>query len=515
LVQEGAAGPDHSIIQGTCGGQVVWHSRPWLCGADADHRTLSRGRPRVGGWRLSLARYQQLNPLDYMFFVGNEVRRRLGLPGVDIQLLLEMKGSLDLEGFKRALRGLYRIYPATGGRLERSAVSGQPRWRLDVEPEWRRAVRVERLSPGTPGQLHVQSERLLRSGLDLERGPLLQFHLFRGMGSGDVLAMRWPHALMDARGGMIVLEELQRLYEEKPALESLKSVGDELRDDVGELIAGLSPVKRTRALFEGARGGTPPGCKDVRLAVGPAVNDARGLHYLLRRLSVEQTQRVQDASLRVCGFARMGDYVRACALRALHRTIARRLPKNAGYSTMQLVDNRKRRQQAPVCRNFFSALPVYVPAAIVDDRRATADVISTSTAQALSAGLVASRYAALERMSRVPVSVLAELMLRAQRADPGSVLARGLGKAPSLPMGFMGTLSRPLPTFCGAEWVDGYGSGVILPHEGFGLNLAWSNDLKRLNVTATYFEPRVTKQAMSAFLDHFFEALLDANSAGA
>ena len=312
---------------------------------------------------------------------------------------------------------------------------------------------------------------------------------------------------------MILLEELQWLYEETPDLESLRSVGDELRDDVGELIAGFSPLERIRTLFGGAHGGIPPDWEDVRLAVGPAVNDARGLHYLVRRLSAEQTQRIQDASMRVCGFARVGDYMRACAIQALHRTIARPLPHNASYSTMQLVDNRKRRQRAPVCRNFFSALPVHVPAGIADDRRATADVVSTSTAHALSSGLIAHRYAALERMSRVPVSVMAGLMRRALRADPRSVLARGLGNAPSLPMGFMGALSRPLLTFCGAEWTGSYGSGVILPHEGFGLNLASSNDLKRLNVTATYFEPRVTKEVMSAFLDRFVEALLDAGQA--
>ncbi len=110
-----------------------------------------------------MARYQQLNPLDHMFFVGNELRKRLGLPGVNIQVLLELKGALDLEGFRQALRGLYRLYPAAGGRLERSAVSGRPRWRLNAEPDLRRAVRVRNLRAGTADELQLQSERLLRS----------------------------------------------------------------------------------------------------------------------------------------------------------------------------------------------------------------------------------------------------------------------------------------------------------------------------------------------------------------
>ena len=456
-----------------------------------------------------MARYQQLNPLDYMFFVGNEVRKRLGLPGVNIQLLLELGAPLDLAGFQRALAGLHRLYPATAARLERAAVSGRPRWRLDVEPDLRRAVHVRRLSPGTPEELHLQSERLLRGRLDAEQGPALQFHLFRGLAQGDVLVMRWPHALMDARGGMILLEELQRLYEEKPDPGSLTSVGDELRDDVAELIAELSPLERMRTLLGGALGKLPADWEDARLGRGPVVNDGRGLHYLVRRLGVEQVQQVRDASMRMCGFARMGDYVRACAIQALHHTIPQPLPPQVGYSTRQLVDNRKRRQRAPVCHNFFSALPVYVPAAIADDRRATADMISESTAQALASGLIARRYAAMERMSRVPMSIMAALMARALRADPRSLLARGLGNAPSLPMGFLGSFSRPLPAFCGAQWLDSYGIGVILPHEGFGLNLTTPNDPDRLNVTATYFEPRVTRAVMSSFLDRFVEALMD------
>ncbi len=306
-----------------------------------------------------------------------------------------------------------------------------------------------------------------------------------------------------------MLEELQRLYEEKPDIQSLRSVGDELRDDVGELIADLSALERMRALWGGAQGALPADWEDARLGSGPIETNADGLHYLLRRLTAEQAQRIRDASMRVCGFARLGDFVRACAIRALHRTISKPLPPHVGYSTMQLVDNRKRRQRAPVCHNFFSALPVYVPAAIADDRRAVADVISASTARALSSGLIARRYAALERMSRVPTSIMAGLMARALRADPRSLLGRGLGHTPSLPMGFTGAFSRPLPTFCGAEWQDVHGVGVILPHEGFGLNLTTPNDPNRMNVTATYFEPRVTRELMGSFLDRLIEALID------
>jgi hypothetical protein len=179
---------------------------------------------------------------------------------------------------------------------------------------------------------------------------------------------------------------------------------------------------------------------------------------------------------------------------------------------MQLIDARRRRarrKHAPVCRNFFSALPIYVPAQIASDRCATAKLISARTREMLSAGLVARRFAVLERLSRVPVSVMARIMRAALAAGPRSLLGRGLAYAPSLPMGFMGAFSRPLPSFCGAPWRNTYGVGVILPHEGFGLNLTTANDPNRLNITATYFEPRISGAVISTFLDRFVEALLD------
>ena len=146
---------------------------------------------------------------------------------------------------------------------------------------------------------------------------------------------------------------------------------------------------------------------------------------------------------------------------------------------------------------------------IADDRRATADVIAEYTAEALSSGLIATKYAAMERLARLPVSVLVELMLRAYRPGAPRFLKRGLANTPSLPMGFMGSFTKPLPSFCGAGWDNVYGMGVIMPHEGFGLNLTTPNDSKRLNITATYFEPCVTSATMETFLDRFIGALMD------
>ena len=199
--------------------------------------------------------------------------------------------------------------------------------------------------------------------------------------------------------------------------------------------------------------------------------------------------------------------MRACAVQALHRVVPQPQPQGVGYSTMQLVDNRKRRQRAPVCHNFFSALPVYVPVEIAPDRRATADLISTQTAEMLSSGLIARRWAAMKTLGCLPPSILATIIQRSLSVEKRSILGRGLGQPPSLPMGFMGSFSRPMSTFCGAPLNGVYGMGVIPPHEGFAVNLNTPNE--RLYITATYHEPFVPRDVINSFLDHLNAALLD------
>ena len=454
--------------------------------------------------------YQAINPLDHLFYVGDALRRRVGLPGVNILFLLELEGRLDVVGFQRAVRALHKLYPASAAVLECAPVTGRPRWRLghafSSSTAW---FEEQRFDPSTPTEMQSRAQELLRRPLDCRRRPPVQFVLWRGLPEGDVLAMRWPHFLMDARGGAVLLEEIQRLYEEKAEPDGLSSIGDENRDDVGELLGKLAPKARCTALVSGAKDAQPNEGEILRLGDGPVEYDARGLRFLARPLDAEQTQRIRDASLRVCGFARLGDFLRACAIQALHRTIRPLRRSGCGYTTMQLVDNRKRRQRGPICHNFFSALPVYIPTAIADDRKAVADRIAEATAAALSSDMIARRYAALEQLARVPPSLLAELTRCGIRMGPRSLLGRTLAKSPSLPMGFMGAFSRAMTEFCGAHWKNVYGMGVILPHEGFGLNLNTPNDPQRLNVTATFYEPRIRGAVMSEFLDRYVAALLD------
>src|SRR5690606_28712256 len=108
----------------------------------------------------------------------------------------------------------------------------------------------------------------------------------------------------------------------------------------------------------------------------------------VRRLDSSEAAALRDAALRTCGFGRVADFVRAAGLCAAHETLGSRSAAAGWYSTLHLVDNRRRRDPGPVCHNVFSTLPVYVPCELAGDRAATADLIRDQTAAALASGLM-------------------------------------------------------------------------------------------------------------------------------
>jgi hypothetical protein len=452
-----------------------------------------------------VARYQEPNPLDLYFFAADQAMRRIGQPGANIHLCLELRGHVDVEGFRLAVEAVRRVYPASGARLERSAITGRPRWRLesalsDVET----VVEVRELSDDTEECAHCQIERLLNEPIDLHASPV-RFVVLRGLSSGDRVIARWSHALMDGRGGVTLLEEIDRLYRQGPPPSECVSVGDELRDDFSNLLAGAPPMMPLRR-GNNVGGIRPARWRTIRLTDEVHPSALGPVRYLVRRLTPEQTRTAKEVSLRVCGIARFGDFMRACAIRALDRLIPRPLPAHAGYCTLNLIDHRKRRQSAPVCRNLTNALPMYVPAEAAGDRKAVADLARDQMAALLACGAMSQRLLAARRIARIPTGLLVSILHRGIVAARMNSLPAGMGNAPSLPLGLIGSFSRRMPSFCGAELTNIYGLRPAPFQTGISVDVNEAQE--RLNVAGMYFETAVSTQRMTAFLDDFTNSLL-------
>ena len=466
-----------------------------------------------------MTRCHLLNPLDALFLAIDGAWRRCGYPGAEIHWYCELKGEIDVPGLCRALQALYRLYPATAGRLTRSGCTGRITWRLDGGPiDPQRAVSLRALDPPTDDELHRQIELLLNSRLDPAARPPLQFTIFRGRPAGDFLVLRWPHALMDAHGAATIVATLLRLYEERPDPRTLDSLGDERRTDFGVLGPPLSlPAclrllgrgagsRRTRVEGTGTRRCRRGAWRDIRPGAPACGAGAARVRFYVRRLSREQYAQVRATAIQVCGLARTSDFVRACAICALHEVLGAPAAPESGYSTLLLVDNRRRRDPTPVCHNVFSTLPVLVRSTIAADRRRVADLFQDAAAQTLRPGVLERRLAGLTLLARVPTGILARLLAHALRAGR-SPLPIGLIHPPSLPLTFMHLFPRPLKTFCGAELVNLFGARPGIPADRLVVNVSTAQE--RMNISGIWIEPCVPRRCVEAFLDRFVALLTD------
>ncbi|MCC6360391.1 MAG: hypothetical protein IT450_16755 [Phycisphaerales bacterium] len=430
------------------------------------------------------------NPLDITFGRIDEAWRRCNLPGVDIHLHLAFTGRIDIERLALAYVKLLKRYPIV------DAVRRGDRWQAGPAPRPHEAIH-EVLA----ADFARTAETLLNSRI-AGAAPPFQLHIIRGNDDGDGedpgdrLIVRWPHALADARGGVTLLEEIARLDRDRTPLSDLASAGDELRDDFGAL--GMNARGSEDALHEKQRGGRSTHPILHLVSSRPLPGERVGLE--VRTLTPDQTRAAIAASVQTCGIARVADYLRATGIVVLDSLIPGQKPSNAAYSTLHLVDNRKRRDPAPVCHNVFSTIPVIVPAAIAQDRAAVGDLIQTAARDALERGDPAARLRKLRLLARLPHPLVARTMawmlLSGRRWLP-----TGLASAPSLPLGFMGPPGRDLAEFCGTRLTGIYGVRVPSLHAGHAINLNLAED--RLTIAMSFFEPRFPRPLASEFVSRF------------
>lgn len=450
-----------------------------------------------------MVRYQHPNPLDLLFFAGELATRRAGLPGVHVHLNLVLRGPVDLDGLRRAVRALCRTYPTLAARRTVNLLTGRPRWRLDRSAaDGERIVQLHRLEAGATEGVQAAVEALFNRPTDTQAPPL-RIHVFRGQPEGDLVVLRWPHALMDGRGGFLVVEELARLYETRPDLAGLTSVGDERRDDFQRLIADRPLFARVRMLLDLPK--TVRAQCVLRWVPAASSGPPGKLYFVPRSLSAEETAQVLANMQRVAGASPSADYLRACGLHALHGLRSGPRPASAVYTTMALVDNRRHNGPA-LCWNLNTVLPIVVPAAVAGDVPALTRLIRQQMIAHIRHRFIQRYWAMLALATRAPSAWLAAF-LRTQMLSPRATRAGFLlTRPPSLRMDFIGPLTRPVSNFCGAGLENYYGYATLLPTPGFALHVNLTH--QRLNVTGVGFEKRVPRAMLTALVERFLTTLL-------
>lgn len=435
------------------------------------------------------------NPLDRLFFTLDDARALCGMSGTDIHGVCEFHGRLDLDGLIRALRCLHRRFPLTSARLERALLTGNPRWRLDAEaPDLDAFIRVHDCAGASARE--VQAEHLAHGlGLrhDWRRRIPLQFDVLRGAEPGDVLLIRLPHALMDARGVVFLLEELAALYRQGAQPATTAAAGDERLDDWGALGPSLSPWGALRAVLRqrGAPSAQPRGTP-IRLCPPGFGGGPSRLAHLVLRLSPAQTVAVHDAAARTCGFGRLGEFLRAAAICALHEAAAALACPGEVYTAFHLIELRRARRRGARLRNLFVAAPLTIPRERAGDCRAAADCIHEQLSAFLRGGGRLRQMALLRLLATIPAGLSARVTAQTLRTGR-SWLPLGLESPPSLALGLLSAPGRPLRDFCGAELVNFYGLQPPSP-AGFIANLNLTED--RMNVSLAYDARQIAAQTI-------------------
>ncbi|NLE57228.1 MAG: hypothetical protein GX616_02630 [Planctomycetes bacterium] len=442
------------------------------------------------------------SPLDFLFFAFDKAGARLSLPGAFIHTHLEMAGQVDVEGMKRALAGAHRLYPATQARLECSALDGRPRWRLNCPPpDIDRVVRVHVLTPPTEAELYRQVDVLINRRIDLVTLPPLQFHILRGLPAGDWVVVRWPHAFMDFRGGLVIMETTDRLYREQVDPLSLQSAGDELLDGLGSLLRDGSEQVSVAA---GPKSNNAGRSVDLQLPPCPDFRRLGPLRTAVRRLDNDQCALAQDILARTCSPARFGAYIRACAIQALHRTMPRSSAERQTYSIPYILEGREPPYRSPVCHNVFSLDRMCVPVEMADDRAAVARFLHEGTARMIQKSLVTEHLKRTLHITRLPLAILGAFVRHSLITPPPARQRDEFAVPPSLPMGFSPAFGYDKRSFCGAEVRYVHAFRPPLPRAGIGLQVI--GEQGRLAICGLCYEVRWAM--MNRILDDFLEALL-------
>jgi len=446
-----------------------------------------------------VARYQQPNPYDLLFFAADAAQRRLGLPGTTAHLHLELDGHVDLDGLRRAFDALRRRYPVLGARCEVSAWTGRPRWRLDGSPR-PADVRVHTLANDECVQA---TDRLLNRPIDGRRHDPVELHVLRCR-THDIVALRWTHALMDGRGGLTVLEELHRLWHD-PVVEVESSAGDEERDSYGRILSTVSRTQRWRAALRLLTGRTARGPVGVPAAAQAGPVRRGPVRHILRVLTPADRQRVEANAARTCPDARLSDYLRATGVRALHESMPAAVSRAAVYTLLAYIDNRRHFPGA-VCWNLTSALPLVAPVELAMDRARLARLLREQMENHHATGTAAQDALNLWLITRLPTAWLAALA-RGAFARDDALTGRLAMRAPlSLPLGILGPFAQPLPVFCGRPLRNYYAFRAPLPRPGFAIDVQLTAD--GLNVVGVCLEACLAVERLSALIDRFVTLLL-------
>ena len=409
--------------------------------------------------------------------------RRRGGTGLLLQSHVHLAGRIDEAALRTAVERFGRVYPVATGRLVGATFRRRPCW------EWSdRAACPLTISDLDEDAAAVPrfAEQLFATPTHLNASPLVQFHLLRKPGGGDVVIVQWSHVLMDGKGGEFLLREVNRLHADPNATAPCFPPGDPLRQQ----IHSHSLRQRVRAAYRIVCDlpliGVPARVYDPQPVRSPTTRIA--LRYLDDARSACCLQRVN----RLLGFTNVTPVLLAAGFRAASRITPRPHPAWSMYYTHVPVNNRPPTGALAVFGNWQSYVRVQARPKQTIDRDDLARLLHRQLRDQLRGGFDLGFLIGIQFIHRLPRTT--------------DLLLQLLCNAMTFVFGYHGAVAD-LNHFCGTP-VEHVWTGLPNAWVPPGLSLAANQYRNRLYLMASYVQEVVPDAVANAFLDAVVEELV-------
>jgi hypothetical protein len=379
-----------------------------------------------------------LNGSDYLMLGFDHELRRHGYAGNSCQIILELGSTFPRERLDQRIQELCRRRPIVQARPGGMV---RPSWKLARTPPPPPRVRVHREAAGL-------EDRLFNERLESHRGELLRFDLIEKSESACRLMFTWAHALMDAPSAEYVLAFLGREDLQIPAEPAVFRAPP----PSSKLTARLKLAWKTLYRID-KMGANAPRSLGVRYP-----SAAPALSYRVERFSAEESKKVRENAVRICGLLGAAQFHAAAAIAELHRLHTRLAKAGPSYVLPVPVGLRLKGAVEPLFSNQVTMLMTqFLP----DD---------ASTVEKAAALLKTEMQGAVRSALLESGRVLSELFRFLPRSLYMAVLKKGLsGEICSLFYGDTAAVNPNLTTFLGAPILDFVHVAAITPSPGIGV----------------------------------------------
>ena len=396
-----------------------------------------------------------LNGSDYLMLGFDHELRRLGYAGNSCQIILELGSSFPRARLEKRILEVCSRWP-----IVRARPGGmfRPQWKPGRNGGPTPSVRVHRDQEGL-------DQQLINESLASDRGELLRFDLIEREGGGACrLMFSWAHALMDAPSAEYILallgrEDLQMPAEPRPATNAPAAASR------SKFSARVKLAWKTLYRIE------KMGVKGPR-SLGTRHSDApRALGYRIERFSAEESKKVRDNAVRLCGLLGAAQFHAAASIVELDRLHKRLNKPSPSYVLPVPVGLRLKGAVEPIFSNQVTMLMTQ----FLTEDSATVERVATL--------LKGEMQEAMRTDMLESGRVLSDLFRFLPRSPYMAVLKKGLGgEICSLFYGDTAAVNPNLTTFLGAPILDFAHVAAITPSPGIGVIFYYFQGALRVTV---------------------------------